>query len=1173
MSSWANSFTGSNRFGGQDFDQLRFKGLLANYFQEKADLASVKLFPVAFHTLTAEEFNSHFLEAFKTLYKRNSANVAKVLSFLEFFGREFFKKMSVDQLKEMLSPKIFEAINHKDEPIVISGIKTVQFFASLNKPELNDLLVQQAFPSIEKRNIELVKVMGLQLCFGLVLTSPASIKATYNLLNSALEQIKTEEYKVKLVQQFDKTSLCMAKRISSLEHLDVLLTSKGSDFNTSMRMILARHLIEVHAKEDSKMESAQESISECYTTFVQRSLVENPSRVKCGNLETLAACVLVTKFSKITGKLTAETEKIAGALASKDLEYFTEAFYKNNPPIFKSLLFELLVELDTKLKHQQKYLDIVLGSLVVDRTFCQTKILDGHKLSQAFAISCLRGVRVLYQWRGTKPHIEDFLSCSMQSLASGGTLSTEDAHTVLHVVSLQKKAVLLAQKLNSTLLQAQATSLYTNALKFPQDVLKPIDYHYLGSEGLFSLHQDKQAYYRAYVAMLINIDIDVFFKNSSIFYEEAELRDMRLVYSRNSMVCNRNLDIEDRSFTESYRDVLEHLSFLKKEKKTKKKDEPTEPEVRTIPLDYKVAGDLALKLAKEDAVYSEYAFYLRRISESAADAFSVIQESKTEKSLALMESIKQFNLFAKLKAIARDIEPLRESVQSLLEAILKGLTLSIADASFGDKFSKLYFQVISSQRATQFNRTLEELLQNIFEVKEDANIHSAAIPIIQDFSKYCFEYMYDADNRRKSYDIILCMARKEPSNFLYEFLKESLDDLYYFDGIIETLNDTVVTLGKSDKSILSGFLLKLLEYQNPAQKTFLTSVLQLDEAVMKQQDFGNFEKIKLLIVTKGESPENAGLAVQVLARIGHVLEIHQILELDFLRMVNEIPFDLHEVTGNILRDSLQKMKVSDKVSFFKMLIENCTKHTQEYTAKVKDFEDHPDDEKKQINYKEVEELLGIYPMILSCLAPIWEEEMFEPVFDMIISLENNHLPGLTQKFCDAGITFVNTHHKHSKKLLDIFEARLKHREGVVAPLVLLGAAAKFVNKKGSKLDLISDKIMGLTDSTDPVFQKKLGMNMSRLLIFFEDPAQVIEGLLSRVAEEKDTAKIRGKCFSIAGLLRGQGAVFIQKHYVLGRIQAIVGLVLPRSSPATRKTSKTCPSTRSTSLCTCFKHFG
>lgn len=1142
MSSWANSFTGSNRFGGKDFDELRFKSLLANYFTEKADLASVKLFPAAFRTLTVEEFNSNFLEAFKTLYKRNSANVAKVLEFLNYFGSRFFKKMTVDQLKEMLSPKIFEAVNHKDEAITVSGIQTIQFFAGLGKPELNDLLIQQAFPSIEKRNLEYVKVMGLQLCFGLVLTSPESIKATYSLLNNAFEQIKTEEVKVKLVHQFDKTARCLAKRIASLEHMDLLLNTRGTDFNTSMRMILARHLIEAHVKGDNKGDSVAGPVAECYASFVLKSLIENPSRVKSGNLETLAACLLVVRYAKLSGKMTEETKKIASALCNKDLEYYTEAFFKNNAPIYKCLLFGLFIELDSQLAFKEKYFDIVLGSLVLDRSISSQETLKGKKLSHAFVVSSLRGVRVLNQWRGSKPHISGFLSQTLQSLAEGGALSIEDAHTVLHVISLQKKPVCMAQQFNSALLKAQSTSIYSSALKYPQDVSKPIDYHYLGCEGLFSRHQDKQAYYRAYVSMLICLDIGVFFDKCAAFYTVAELKDMRLVYSRNSMVTNRHLAIEDNRFVDSYRDMLEHLSFIKKEKKTKKKEEAVELNVRDIAVDYKVAGDLALKLAKEDAVYKEYAFYLQRISDCAGDTFATIQESKTDSSLALMESIKHFNLFAKLKEIARDIEPLRESVRVLLEAILKGLTLSIADASFGEKFSKLYFQVISSQRATQFNKTLEDLLQNIYDVREDANIHSAAIPIIQDFSRYCFEYMYDADNRRKSFDIILSMADKEPSTFLYQFLKDNLDDLYYFEGITQTLNKQVEVLGKTDKALLSGFLLKILEYQNPAQKTFLTSVLELDEKILQQQEIGNFEKIKLIIITKGENAENAGLARQVLSRIGHVLEIHQILELDFLRMVNEIPFDLHEVTGAILRESLEKMKASERASFFNKLVENCSKHVQEYTAKVKDFEDHPDDESKQINYKEAEEILGIYPVIMSCLAPIWEEDQLEAVFDLIITLENNYLPNLTQKLCEVGITFVNTHHKQSKRLLEIFEARLKQREGIVAPLVLLGAAAKFVNKKDSRLDLISDKIMGLTESTDPVFQKKLGMNISRLLIFFEDPVQVVESLLSKVAEEKDTAKIRGKCFSIAGLLRGQGAAFIQKHDVLGRIQAIVGFV-------------------------------
>ena len=118
---------------------------------------------------------------------------------------------------------------------------------------------------------------------------------------------------------------------------------------------------------------------------------------------------------------------------------------------------------------------------------------------------------------------------------------------------------------------------------------------------------------------------------------------------------------------------------------------------------------------------------------------------------------------------------------------------------------------------------------------------------------------------------------------------------------------------------------------------------------------------------------------------------------------------------------------------------------------------------------------------------------------------------------------------------------MKQREGIITPLVYLGAAAKYVNKKGSNLEQISEKILALTESVDTTFQNKLGKYVSRLLIFFEDPGQVIRDLLIRVLEEKDPIRIRAKCYSIAGMIRGQGVGFIDKYDVVGRIVAIVNL--------------------------------
>lgn len=1145
-SNWASTFTGSNKFGGEEFSQIRLKTIQTNYLTEKADPAApiaATLFPIAFRSMKFEEFNSLLHETFKNLYKRNSVNVPRVLTFLEFIGRGFFRRLTVDQLKECVHFKVFEAITNKDEPILIAGVDTIMFFASLGIPELNDFLIQGSFSNIEKRNIEIVKAKALQICFMMKLTNPESIKAVYNMAKNCLEQLKNEELKLKITKQFSIEGRSLAKKISSLDCFDVLLEPKGCDFSTSLRMVLAIDILDQKIKKPEDGLTLQPVIEEIYNSFVKKPLIENANRLRSNNLEVLAAASLVVIFNKLTNLLSQETEKIAIALSNKDIDYYSDGFFKNNPFIHKQLLLKLLCGLDKHLKLPQKYFDLVFGNLILDENLEVSKVVNSFKLSLPFVVSCIRGVKVITEFREVKGDLSSFLLGVIDSLCIGEDLNIEDSHLVLDALSNQRNSLVLIKEFNLRLLKAGNQHIYAAVLNYPTDISKPIDYHYLGVHGLFSRFLDKQLYYHCYVSSLFNIEIKTFFEKCLIFYDDTELTDMRLAFSRNSMIRNRNLDFEQNDFKENYRELLEHWNFIKKEKKSKKKEGPTVLPTRDLAVDYRVAGDLEIKLAKSDQVYEEYAFYLKRLSDCAAITFEFVQNSNTDQHFTLMELIKQSKIFSKLKVIARDISYLRTSVRSLIESILKGLMIKISDVSFGEKFASLYFQVVSNERSGQFSKSLEDSLAFLFDVRNDPNIHPAAVPILEDFSKYCFENMYDAEARRKSFDIIQSMAERENSTYLYNFIKDHLDDLYYFDDIKHKLNNQIAIVGAKDRSLLSGLLLRILDFQHTSQKTLLEALLELDEKALASQDVGNFEKIKLIIITKDENKVNAELAQKALNRIGSHLEYRQIIDIDFLRMVKEIPFDLHEVTGNILCDALKHLGKDEKTSFLTKLVQNCTTQVQGYINRVKDFEDHPDDTSKQIDYKEVEELLGIYPVILSCLVSIWEEGVLEPLFDMIILLESNHLPNLTLKFCNTGITFVNFHKNLSARLLEIFEVRMKQREGLVTPLVLLGAAAKFVNKKSVKLDLISDKIMSLTESTDLTFQNKLGMNLSRLLIFFENPQEVVENLLKRVTEEKETSKIRGKCYAIAGILRGLGAKFIEKHDIFGKIQIIVGLVV------------------------------
>lgn len=1139
---WALSVLGSKSGKiNEEINSIRFKSLLANYFSEKPDPANpvvLSLDPIVFRSLTVEDFIKHLQEPFANLYKRNSANVPRVLEFYKQIGLGFFKRMQFEVLRECVHQKIFEALGNKADEIAFAAIETIKFFTNLGIPELNDLLIQGSHAALNSRNIESIKLKTLQICFALKLNNPATINTANTLLSNCLEVIKSDDIKANLVTLFFKEAAHLAKRIGHLDCLSTLLDIRGTDFNISMRLLIAKEVIEQKLTAENDNDQINALIDSVYVGFVKKTLIDNPNRLQVSNLETLVALCLVGTYNRITGRLMEHVKTIAKSFSGKGLEYFTSNFFKVNPPIFKTLLFESFLILDKHLEYPEKHFDIVLGALASQPDLNTHKILTKFKPSQQFVLATVRGSRMLTDWLDAKPNLGPFWSHSIDQSLLGIDLDVMDAHYVIDSISKQDPKLHLTEAFNKAIVKHNKFSVLRSVLTYPTDMKNPIDHHYLGQHGLFSLWQDKQNYYLSYTSILFTLDLNIFFKNSEVFYRENELEDLRLLQSRNSMVYRRDLEIID-NHKETYRDILEHLEFIKREKKTnKKKNETAAPEIREVPIDYKLTGDLELKLLKPEAAYKEFAFYLKRISDSAAECFNAILHTDSNHNLALMDLLKSSNIFDKLKLVLKRDVSFGESLRKLVSVILNGLIHKVSSGDFADKFASVYYDVISSQRAVQLTRQLEESLASLYQIRDDTSLHPAAIPIISDFCQFCFENLYDAEARRKAFDILQVFAIREKSHFMYNFIKDHLDDLYFKDTQ-ETLIKEIENLGAQDSSLLSGLLLKILDYQDKAQKTFLNTILTLTEEQLKSQVVGNFERIKLIILTKGENKQTAELTEKVLERVGGKLEFNHLIELDFLRMVKEIPFDLHTVTGEILSEALQNKSKEQKLSFFKKMLENCSKHVQERTQRVKEYEEKPDDKSKFIDIDEVEETLAIYPVILSCLAASWEESALEELFDVLIRLESNHLPKLTEKICNVGITFINVHKAHASQLVNIIEARIKQKEGIISPLVFLGAVAKHLTKKQINIDQISSKILALTESPDMVFQNKLGKYISRLLVFFEDPAEVIQDLIRRTLEEKEPFRIRARCYSIAGLVRGQGVGFLERYDIISKIIAIV----------------------------------
>ena len=108
----------------------------------------------------------------------------------------------------------------------------------------------------------------------------------------------------------------------------------------------------------------------------------------------------------------------------------------------------------------------------------------------------------------------------------------------------------------------------------------------------------------------------------------------------------------------------------------------------------------------------------------------------------------------------------------------------------------------------------------------------------------------------------------------------------------------------------------------------------------------------------------------MLQRFGGELDYDLIMSLDFTRFGKEIPFDLHELTAQILNDSVNSLDDINKASFFDKIL-NAFQEALENSKKILnggDEEGESDDEdgfkEAHMDLEEIEEGLDVYNVIL-----------------------------------------------------------------------------------------------------------------------------------------------------------------------------------------------------------------
>ena len=84
-------------------------------------------------------------------------------------------------------------------------------------------------------------------------------------------------------------------------------------------------------------------------------------------------------------------------------------------------------------------------------------------------------------------------------------------------------------------------------------------------------------------------------------------------------------------------------------------------------------------------------------------------------------------------------------------------------------------------------------------------------------------------------------------------------------------------------------------------------------------------------------------------------------------------------------------------------------------------------------------------------------------------------------------------------------------------IVFMATCAPY-SKDKSKVKPICNKILNLAATSTEAFQKSLAKCLPELIVFFDNPLEIGQNLLGKLATDSNVTSIRGSCYLLAGIL-------------------------------------------------------
>lgn len=138
---------------------------------------------------------------------------------------------------------------------------------------------------------------------------------------------------------------------------------------------------------------------------------------------------------------------------------------------------------------------------------------------------------------------------------------------------------------------------------------------------------------------------------------------------------------------------------------------------------------------------------------------------------------------------------------------------------------------MKSGRAT--TNDVEEALCTVHDVRDNKDLHPGVCPIFVDFAVYSFKSLYDAEGRRKSFDVLHSLAEKGSiamAKKIFDFVKDNLNNMRYKEvkSLIISLIDF---LSEKSSNLINELLLDLLNYEHLPCENLLETLLEMPQKI------------------------------------------------------------------------------------------------------------------------------------------------------------------------------------------------------------------------------------------------------------------------------------------------------------------------------------------------------